>query len=57
MKREQGRALKKVCKAIDALIDVQDLGYGSEGISTALEILNRKASQLEQEAIQQGETV
>jgi hypothetical protein len=38
--REIDKAVKKVERAIDAMIDLQDDGFGCDSISRVLEILN-----------------
>lgn len=43
---EKRRAIKKLEKAIDALVAVQDLGFGDSGIETALGMINSKISNI-----------
>ncbi len=39
-RREKDRAEKKVNRAIDALVDLQDLGFGSGDVQRILDALN-----------------
>ena len=39
-RKERTRAIRKVERAIDCLLDVQDLGFGCDDTARCLEILN-----------------
>lgn len=49
MKTEKRKAIKKLERAIDYLIAVQDLGQGCEAVSRALESLNHTVARLNYE--------
>lgn len=45
-KRDKDRAEKKVDRAIDALVDIQDLGFGCYAVTQALDLLNSIRSRI-----------
>ena len=45
-KREISKAIKRVERAIDAMIDIQDMGLGTEAEARILERLNQRKGQL-----------
>lgn len=47
-RKERERAVKKVERAIDALVDLQDLGFGSGDVQRILDALNSLRARLEQ---------
>ena len=47
--REIDKAVKKIERAIDAMIDLQDDGWGRDSVSRLLEMLNALRSMIETE--------
>lgn len=45
-KAEKAKAIRKLEIAIDKLVDVQDLGGGTDAIARALELLNAELNRL-----------
>ena len=48
-KSEVARAVKKINRAIDAMIDLQDAGFCCDSISRVLELLNSLRNQVDVE--------
>jgi hypothetical protein len=46
-KYQRERAIKKLEIAIDKLIDLQDMGWGDDGVARALELLNERLARLQ----------
>jgi len=46
-KRERNKAERKVNQAIDAMIDLQSNGFGSDAVQRALDLLNQIRNQLD----------
>jgi len=48
-KSEKNKALKRVERAIDAMVDLMDMGFGTGDVQRVLDSLNHIRSQIENE--------